>query len=481
MKFQIVGFTLGLLVTILGFAEMFPAMIDMARGHPNGEVFFFNGIVCLFFGGAMVIANRDFKTEMTVREAFLLTSLSWITMAGFAALPLYMADLQIDYADAYFETMSGFTTTGSTVLSGLDGMSHGILVWRSMIQWIGGMGIVGFAIILLPFLKVGGMQLFQTESSDKSDKIMPRSGEVVASLFYVYALITVVCILTYYVLGMSWFDAINHALTTICTGGYSTHDASFGHFKSAPLEYAASFFMLLGGLPFVLFIKAVMQRQFLFWADEQFRALIQILFVLTLVMTVWAFVNTDLGVEASFRYSLFSIISVITTTGFAATDYTAWGNFAIIFFFFITYMGASAGSTAGGIKTMRIIIAAKVASRQIKALLYPRGVFAMTYQGKELDDGLVLTVLGFLSLYVMSNVFVTIALSLVGLDFYTAVSGAATAIANVGPGIGEIIGPSGNFSSLPDSAKWILSFAMLLGRLEILTVVVLFSSDYWRK
>lgn len=289
MRFQIVGFTLGLLITILGFAEMVPALIDWSMGHDNAQVFFFNGIVCMFFGGAMVIVNRAVERSLSLKEAFLLTTLSWVFMSAFAALPLYMADLNIDYSEAYFEAISGFTTTGSTVLSGLDEMSHGVLIWRSMMQWIGGMGIVGFAIILLPFLRIGGMQLFQTESSDRSDKIMSRSTEIVASLFYVYGIITAACALTYYVLGMSWFDAVNHAMTTICTGGYSTHDSSFGFYNDPILQYAGAFFMLLGGVPFVLFVKFLFQGKISFWKDEQLKALLWILLVFVSVMTLWSF------------------------------------------------------------------------------------------------------------------------------------------------------------------------------------------------
>jgi trk system potassium uptake protein TrkH len=480
MRFQIIGFTLGLLLTILGFAGLVPALMDWSMGHDNAQVFFFNAIVSIFFGGALVITNQSFERNLSLREAFLLTTLSWIFISVFAALPLYMADLDLSYAQAYFEAMSGFTTTGSTVIVGLEQHSKGALIWRSMMQWIGGVGIVAFAIILLPFLRIGGMQLFQTESSDKSDKIMERSNNVVSSLLYVYGFLTLICAVVYYILGMSWFDAVNHAMTTIATGGYSTYDTSFGHYQQPLLHYAASFFMILGGLPFVLFIKFLFQGQFVFWKDDQVRFFLYFVVVLSIVMTSWVFLKTDNTLEESFRYSIFSIVSIITTTGYAIVDYTLWGSFAVVFFLFLTYFGACAGSTSGGIKIMRIVISMKVVSRQFKTLLYPNGVFALTYQEKNIDNAAVLAVLVFLSLYVLLNAILTLALTLVGLDFYTAISGAATAIANVGPGIGSVIGPVGNFSSLPDSALWLLSFGMLMGRLEILTVAVLFSPQFWK-
>lgn len=480
MKFQIVGFTLGVLIAIVGLAELAPALLDWADGHANAHVFLLNSVVCLFFGGSLVIVNRSFEKKLTLREAFLLTTLSWVFVAFFSALPLYQSDLNITFADAYFEAMSGFTTTGSTVLSGLDQMSRGVLFWRSLIQWIGGMGIVGFAIVFLPFLRVGGMQLFQTESSDRSDKIMPRSGSVVAGIFKVYCLLTALCIGTYYVLGMSWFDAINHAMTTIPTAGFSTHDKSFGHFESPAIHYAASIFMLAAGLPFVLFIKLFFQGRFSFWQDEQVRVFLFVVAGIVGVMTFWLWLISSHSLEFCFRHSLFNVISVITTTGFATTDYMQWGNFAVVGFLMVTYIGATAGSTSGGPKTMRLIIAAKVMNRQIKSLLYPNGVFVLRYQGKILDQGLVVSTLAFLSFYVVCNVVLTIAVAMTGVDFISAISSVATAVGNVGAGVGETVGPAGNFSSLPEAAKWIMSFAMMLGRLEILTVFVLFSSAYWR-
>lgn len=347
-------------------------------------------------------------------------------------------------------------------------------------QWIGGIGIVAFAIIFLPFLRIGGMQLFQAESSDQSEKIMPRSGTFIVALLMVYSLLTLLCCLTYRALGMGWFEAINHAMTTIPTGGFSTHDESFGYYNNPALHYACTFFMFLSGLPFVLYIKFLFKRKFGFFKDDQVKAITVMLLIMGLILTFWLWGTSNYSFEESLRYSVFNIVSVVTTTGFSTTDYTLWGTFAVIFFLFITYLGACAGSTTGGIKTFRLLIVAKTLNWQIKTLLYPNAVFAMRHQGKSLDNNLCSTVLGFLSLYVCANVFLTILLSWTGLDIETAMSGAATAIANVGPGIGNIIGPAGNFSSLPDMSKWILCFGMLLGRLEIITIFILLRPEYWR-
>lgn len=480
MQYQIISFTIGFLLVIMGTAQLVPGMLDWVRGHPNANAFFVSGILLFFLGGALALSSKSFAVKLTIRQTFLLTTISWLALSFAAALPLYFSDLDISYTDATFEAVSGITTTGSTVLSGLDDISHGVLLWRSIIQWIGGIGIVAFAIIILPFLNVGGMQLFQAESSDRSDKIMPRLHEVVGSLIIVYVGLTGLCAVIYFILGMSWFDAINHAMTTLCTGGYSTHDASFGHFNSYALDMAATVFMLAGGIPFVLYIRALAKGKFQFMADDQFNGLIKMLAVFILIMTVWLWANQIYDLPNAFRYAAFNIVSIITTTGYATADYTLWGPFAVMFFFLLTYLGASAGSTAGGMKTMRLVITGRALARHIKSLIYPHGVFTLQYQGKPVDREVLHTVLGFLCLYVAANVFLTLLLTWLGLDFKTAISAAATAIANVGPGAGPVIGPAGNFAALPDMSKWLLCFGMILGRLEILTVAVLFTRWYWR-
>lgn len=480
MYSPIIGSTIGFLLLIIGGTMLIPAFVDWQDGHVNYLSFLTCAVVSLFFSGAFLISNFSFDLTLNMRETFLLTTFSWFSVSLFACFPLYFSDLGLSFTDAFFESVSGITTTGSTVISGLDQVSKGVLLWRSITQWIGGIGIIAFAILILPFLHVGGMSLLQTESSDRSDKAMVRMADLVVSLLKVYVGLTVLCVLVFYLLGMNAFDAINHAMTTLSTGGYSTHDASFGHFDSAWLQYAAAFFMLLGGLPFVLFVKFIFKGKFEFFQDEQVKYFLIMLGVFIFLLTDWLYFNSNFSFFDCLRLTTFNIISVITTTGYATTDYTTWGSFAIVFFFFITFLGACAGSTAGGIKIMRLVVLSKIFVRQINQLIFPNGVFIVSYQGRKIKNSMAIDILAFMGVFVLSNAVLTVILTYIGLDFQTAISGAATALANVGPGIGDIIGPAGNFSTLPALAKWVLSFGMLLGRLEVMTILLLFTKHYWQ-
>lgn len=480
MSFRLTLFTSGLLLIILGAVMLIPGFVDLSDGHSNGTTFIDSAFACLFLGGVLFLTNKSDLKNFNVREGFLLTTTSWFLLSLAGALPLFYSDLHLSFTDAYFESLSGITTTGSTVLSGLDTMSRGILLWRSMLQWIGGIGIIAFGIVLLPFLKIGGMQLFRTESSDRSDKLIPQSRNLVGQLVFVYVLLSGLCFVTYYMLGMSGFDAINHAMTTLSTGGYSTHDSSFGYFKSNELQLASALFMLLGGLPFYLYVKFLHTGKFMFHKDEQVKGFLTIVGVISLIIVAWLFMHHITNISQGIVVALFNVISVITTTGYATTDYTVWGPFIVMLFFFVTYMGGCTGSTSGGLKVLRLLIVAKATKIQLKKLLHPHGVFITHYQGKALDNTMITTVMGFLFLYVLVNILITGALSWTGLDIETAFSGAATAIANVGPGIGKFIGPAGNFAALPDASKDILCVGMFLGRLEILTVLVIFTPDFWR-
>lgn len=481
MRFETVGFTIGILLLILGIALLVPAILDFEDNHPNAGVFLYCAGMCYFFGGALYLSFRGYAEKIGIREGFVLTVMSWFVLSLFAAFPLYFSHLGISFVDAFFESVSGITTTGSTVLTGLDDMSRGILIWRSIMHWVGGIGLIGFAIIILPFLRIGGMQLFRTESSDRSEKVMPRTVNIMSSLVKVYCGLTALCVLTYYALGMSMFDAVNHAMATISTGGFSTHDKSFGWFDSYALEMAAVFFMMLGGLPFALYIKMAFGHKFEFHRDAQVRGFILLFLSVISVFSMWLWNNSVYSFADSFRHVAFNVMSILTTTGFASTDYLLWGPFSGTLFFFLTYLGACAGSTSGGIKTIRLLVASAALQKEVKSLLYPHGVFSIKYEGKPVSAYIIRGVLGFLCVYLTSNMILTVALTFTGLDLVTAISGAATALANVGPGLGDIIGPAGNFSTLPDAAKWLLCAGMILGRLEIMTVLVLFTPIFWRK
>lgn len=478
MSFQVIGFTLGVLLLVLGLAELMPMMIDWVDGHENSDIFFLNATVCIFFGISLILMNKSFSLRMRVRDTFMITTLSWVLFAFFASIPFMMADIKASFTDAYFESMSGFTTTGSTVFSGLDNMSRGLLLWRSITQWIGGIGIVGFAIICLPALQSGGMLLFQTESSDKSEKIMSKNKDVIKALFIVYLLISFFCTLTYYALGMSFFDAVNYMMTTVATAGFAPHDKSFGFYSDPALHWAGTFFMFASGLPFILYVKLLYRGKFTFHKDEQFRNFSYLLIVVITILTLYVWKTTEHDFFMSLTYVSFNIMSAITTTGYATTDYVQWGTFPALIFLFVTYLGACAGSTAGGLKTMRWIIIYKSMIQQIRKLTYPHGRFPIRYDGRTVDEKEIMNILCFAGLYVIVNACITLAITFTGVDFMTALSGTATTMANSGNGIGPIIGPAGNFSTLPDTAKWLLSLSMLLGRLEILTVLVLFTGLY---
>lgn len=481
MRYQVVFYTVGIVMLLMGGLQLIPAALDFADGHPDAWVFLWGGILSAFIGGALYFSCRGFSGRVSLREGFLLTNAAWVSMAATGALPFLFGSIGASAANAVFESISGITTTGATVFTGLDSLPRGILLWRALLHGIGGIGIISLAILLLPFLQVGGMQILQTESSDKSEKLMPRTRDVVLSITWVYIALNLLCAGAYYALGMSVFDAVTHALGTIATGGFSNYDSSFGHFASPPLEVAAIVFMFLSGLPFILFVGLAYRGRFAFHKDVQVRAFFLIVAGVSLSLALWLWLRGVYEFPDALRYTAFNVVSVITTTGFASTDYMQWGPFAAVVFLFITYIGGCAGSTSGGMKAMRLVVAFEAFRVQIRRLLYPNAVFAVRYQGKPIESKTVRAVLGFLFLYVVANTLLTIAVAITGVDFVTALSATAASLASVGPGIGPVVGPAGNFSTLPDITKWMLSFAMLLGRLEILTVLVLFTPSFWRR
>ncbi len=473
-------FVVGVLLAILASFMFLPALVDAATGSGDWRVFLTSAFFTLFIGVTLALGTRTGPLSLSVRQTFLLTTLSWTVMAAFAALPFVFADLGLDFTDAYFESISGLTTTGSTVMSGLDAMPRGILLWRALLQWQGGIGIIVMAIAVLPMLRIGGMQLFRTESSDKSEKVLPRVAQTAAAIGVVYVGMTAAAAVSYWATGMSVFDAVVHAMTTIPTGGYSNYDASVGHFNNPYTEWAVSFFMLLAGAPVILYFQLVRGHWRDFFCDTQVQTYFGIGIGVTAAMTAWLWFSLDMRDMASVRHAVFNLISMITGTGYAATDFVAWGPFPMVVLLFVMLIGGCTGSTAGGIKVFRVQVLVSVAAVQIRRLLQPHAVFVPRFNRKPLSTSAASAVTSFLFLVMASFAAITLALALLGLDFMSAVSGAATAIANVGPGLSELIGPAGNFSSLPAAAKWVLSAAMLLGRLEFFTVLVLFTPRFWR-
>ncbi len=463
----------------LASAMVLPAVIDVADGHENWRVFFTSAVFTFFIGGLLIlVANDDSPPRLGVKEGFFLTTLCWIVLTAFAAIPI--AGLGLSYTDAYFEAMSGLTTTGSTVLTRLDDLPRGILLWRAILQGLGGLGIIVMAIIMLPFLRVGGMQLFQMEQSDRSEKVMPRAAELTLAIAGIYLAMIVACIAMYRLFGMTPFDAICHGLTTVATAGFSTHDESFGFFKSAPLEWICIFFMILGALPFVVFIKAIRGHPSALLKDTQVRGFLMFLGSVCLIMSAWLATVHGLPFGEALRKATFNVTSIVTTTGYASDDYSQWGPFAVGIFFLLMFVGGCSGSTSGGIKIYRLQVTSLLTRSHFVHLMSPNRVVTLVYNGRRLPSDVPFSVVAFLAIYMSTVGLFTVTLAAMGLDLVTALSAAAQAVGNVGPGLGDYVGPSGNYASLPSAAKWVLSAAMLLGRLELFTVLVLLRIEFWR-
>ncbi|NVK34032.1 MAG: TrkH family potassium uptake protein [Rhodobacteraceae bacterium] len=471
---------LGFLYVGLATAMLIPAIVDVIAKNADWQAFVFSALITGLFGLLLSLAmGGSLSKGLDTRQTFILTTLAWTTLPAFGAVPFLW--LGVGYADAVFEAVSGFTTTGSTVLSGLDGLPPGLLVWRSIMQWMGGVGIVVMAIVLLPFLGIGGMQLFQSENSDRSQKIVSRSVELIRLLGLAYVFLTVLCIIAFLATGMELFDAFNHALTTIATGGYSTHDLSFGYFDNLAAGWVAVFFMIIGAMPFVLIIQALRGQPLLLWRDPQVRALITFLVIVSLGLTVYLGVHMHFPFPEALLKATFNVVSVVTGTGYAYGDYTQWGPPVVGLALLLKFVGGCTGSTTGGIKVFRFLVFFGTVRAHLRRMVRPSRVMSEEYGGTRLTPELSFSVLAFLVVYLGSVGMITLALSFFDLDLLTAISAAATSVGNVGPGLGPIIGPSGNFAPLPDGAKWLLSFAMLLGRLELFTVLVLLDPDFWSR
>lgn len=475
-----VGYVIGLLVLSLGLSMIVPALVDIAHNSTNWRAFALAGAISVFFGGAVAMACAENRGPgLSIQQAFILTTLSWLALPVFGALPFTLGAPSVSYTDAFFEAMSGLTTTGSTVFTGLQYMPKGVLLWRGMLQWFGGVGIVVFAMAFLPMLKVGGMQLFKSEAFDTFGKILPRAAEIAMSIGWVYLGLTAIAAIAYAVSGMETLDALTHAMTTVSTGGFANHDDSFGAYEGAA-EYIAAVFMILAALPFVRFVQIVNGSAKPLFVDPQVRTFLVICVIVILALSLYQAVEQGEISEEIMRQSLFNSVSILTGTGYASTDYTAWGAFATMMFFLIGLIGGCAGSTSCSIKIFRFQVLYGAVVTQLKLLHSPNGVFSLRYGGKPVEDDVISSVMSFLFFFFLTFGLCAVTLSMMGLAPITAISGAATAVANIGPGLGPEIGPSGNFAGLPDMAKWVLAFTMLLGRLELLSVLVLLTPKFWR-
>lgn len=480
IEYRPVLLVIGILLSVLAVVMLIPAVVDLFLNNNDWISFFLAAFLTAFVGISLILTNHGENVSLNLKQAFILTTLSWVSVVAFGALPFCFSEVKLSYTDAFFETMSGITTTGATVVVGLDYMPPGIVLWRSLLTGIGGIGIIVFALAILPMLRIGGMQLFKTESSDKSDKIMPRMTQVSLAIASVYFALFVACAISLWLAGMSGFDAINHSLPIISTAGFSTKDAGFLFFNSQAIEYIATFFMAASGLPFVLYVQFLRGDRRAFWNDEQVRWYIRILMGSIAIVTIWLYLFKDFQLDQAVRFASFNVTSVMTTSGFASADFAQWGGFFDIFIFMIFVVGGCTGSTTGGIKIFRFQILYQTAKAQLVQLIQPHAIVKMRYNGKAIPEGVTSSVMSFIILYGFSFMMVAIVLAFTGLDFITSMSASASAISNVGPGLGGLLGPMGNYSTISDLAKWTLSFAMLLGRLEIFTILVLFSPKFWK-
>jgi trk system potassium uptake protein TrkH len=477
---RIIGFIIGLFLITLAISMLVPMLTLLVFDRMEDEsAFLWSAAITATAGLALTLPGRPKNVQLRPRDMYMLTTASWVVVGVFAALPLLLLH-NVSYTDAFFETMSGITTTGSTVLTGLDNASPGLLIWRSMLQWLGGIGFIGMAVAILPLLRVGGMRLFQTESSDWGEKVMPRSHMAAKYVLGIYLMMTLVGFLAYWAAGMSIFDAINHSMTSISTAGFSTSDASLGNWDQPAVHWVAVVLMISGSLPFTLYVAGVRGNYKALLRDHQVRGLVGFLVLSWLAVGTWLWLNSHHAWLDALRIAAVNITSVTTTTGYALGDYTLWGSFAFLLFFYLTFVGGCSGSTSGGLKIFRFQVAYVLLRANLQQLIHPRAVIKQQYNGHNLDEDIVRSLITFSFFFTITIALIALLLTLTGLDWITSLTAAATAVCNVGPGLGPIIGPAGNFSSLPDTAKWLLTFGMLLGRLEILTVLVLFTRAFWK-
>lgn len=470
----------GLLLLVLSAAMMIPMLVDAVFHDHYWESFLISAFITAFVGGTLYLSNRGYRDELTLRQTFLFTASSWFLIPCFAGLPFYLSGVLPSFTDAYFESASGLTTTGSTVMSGLDTMAHGILLWRCILQGLGGVGVIVLAMAILPILQIGGMQLFRTESSDRNEKTIPRAAELAKLIGITFATLVGIFTIAYWLLGMSGFDAICHALATLSSGGFGNYDASIAYFQNPALEVVVTIGMLCSGMPIILYYQMAHGKPLALWNDLQVRWFLAIFGFVSLLVTSWLVYHEHFEFWKALSLSTFNVASVITTTGYASADYAHWGTAPTLIFFMLIVVGGCTGSTSGGIKIFRFKVLYETSKVHLYRLIQPHGVFIPRYDHKPISESVSASVLGFFTLFAFSFLLLATALSAFGLDFITSMSAAAQALSNVGPGLGETIGPVGNYQTLPHGAKWLISMGMIIGRLELFTVLVMFTPRFWQ-
>lgn len=472
---------IGRIVAALGAAMLLPMAVDYWHGDPHWQVFLQCGVLTVVVGLLMAVATRGDHGALNIQQAFLITSGLWAVLPILGALPFVLGQPHASFTDAFFEAMSGVTTTGTTAFPRLDGLPRGTHLWRGILQWSGGLGIVVVAMVFLPVMKVGGMQFFRSEGFDTLGKVLPRAGEIAAEMTRIYVMLTVACILTYIMLGMTGFDAVVHALTTSSTGGFSNYDASFGAYLGAP-EWAASVFMVLASIPFIRMVQALRGNFVPLWQDTQIRAYLRWIFYSCAVIVIYRliFMPEDTGVLEMVRETVFNTVSTFSGTGFASTDMTAWGHFPFAILFVVGLIGGCTGSTGCSVKVFRYLVLFQAVRAQMRRMHSPHRVYPLRYEGRPLETDVVDSVMAFFTLFTLTFGILIVGLSLSGLDSKTALTAAWTAIANIGPAWGPEITANGSVAEFPTSAKWMMILGMYLGRLELVSVLVLLLPRFWR-
>ncbi len=479
-NYKTVFFTLGILQIILGISMVFPIIVQLVFNEFDSS-FISASIITIIFGILFFLSNLDHNKKLSLQNAFLLTALSWISIAVFGSLPFIFSELNLTITDSFFESMSGITTTGSTIINNLNSSPKAILLWRALLQWLGGIGIIIMAITLMPIMNVGGMQLFKVSSSDTSEKILPKTKEIALRLIFIYLILTFLCSFFYNISGMNFFDSLTHSMTTIATGGFSNYNESIGYFNSVKIEIISIIFIILGSIPFIAYIKFLSGKKNVFYKDTQIKSFVKIIFFSILILFFYLFFFNENFSDITLRSISFNVVSILTGTGYVTQDFDSWGSFPLIYFLILMFIGGCAGSTACGIKIFRVQILYLFLKNQLKKIIYPRGIFVIKYDNNNINEKSMASIISFIYLYIIIFFIIAALLSLSGLDFTTSISGAATSISNVGPGLGELIGPNGNFSELPNFSKWTLSLGMILGRLELFAILVLFLPSFWMK
>jgi len=479
-NYKTVFFTLGILQIILGIFMIIPIITQVIYGEFDSS-FVIALIITFIFGILFLISNLDHDKKINLQQAFLLTSLSWISVAIFGSLPFFFSKLDLSFTDSFFESMSGITTTGSTIITNLELAPKSILIWRALLQWLGGIGIIIMAITLMPIMNVGGMLLFKVLNNDSASEVLPSSKEISIKLIFIYLSLTLLCGASYKFFGMNVFDSLTHSMTTIATGGFSNYNDSIGFFNSAKIETIAIIFIILGSVPFISYIKFIAGNKKIFLTDSQINTFIKLIVISIVILYLFLIFKNGNFSFSYLRSITFNVVSILTGTGYVTKEFDQWGSFPLFYFLILMFIGGCAGSTACGIKIFRVQILYRFILNQIKKVVYPRGIFIIKYQNNNVNDKFLASIISFIYLYIIIFFILTALLSLTGLDFITSISGAATSISNVGPGLGSIIGPNGNFSQLPENSKWILSLGMILGRLELFAILTLFLPSFWKK